>query len=261
MAENDKCPDCGSDRYLYEPHGKRRCKICGFVEPGKTWMDVAAEKDEIAADLRRQLAAANQRVESLVLELERSKMVMPENVNLYNACTERCDVANGPCACGAWHNAQETMQRLADELAAAKAESDEASRIVASNAGLTDHAIACLAEGLLGLTIREEQITPRVRLAAAKAYGRHQMPDKLDAAKQRADDAEAELKKLRESANQNFAAKARELQAENERLRNACRLSLDAFCSIRAVRDYNKALGVDEAMSALRAIPQETTDV
>ena len=83
----------------------------------------------------------------------------------------------------------------------------------------------------------------------------------LDAAKQRADDAEAELKKLRESANQNFAAKARELQAENERLRNACRLSLDAFCSIRAVRDYNKALGVDEAMSALRAIPQETTDV
>ena len=73
---------------------------------------------------------------------------------------------------------------LADECystrEAANAESDEASRIVASNAGLTDHAIACLAEGLLGLTIREEQITPRVRLAAAKAYGRHQMPDKED---------------------------------------------------------------------------------
>ena len=25
----------------------------------------------------------------------------------YNACTDRCDIINGPCACGSWHKLEE----------------------------------------------------------------------------------------------------------------------------------------------------------
>lgn len=28
---------------------------------------------------------------------------MPDNIKVHNACTEPCDMAEGPCCCGAWH--------------------------------------------------------------------------------------------------------------------------------------------------------------
>lgn len=28
----------------------------------------------------------------------------------YNACTEPCDMYEGPCACGAWHTAEERLE-------------------------------------------------------------------------------------------------------------------------------------------------------
>ena len=30
-------------------------------------------------------------------------IVMPEGVNVFNGSHERCDMAQGPCSCGAWH--------------------------------------------------------------------------------------------------------------------------------------------------------------
>lgn len=30
---------------------------------------------------------------------------MPTECRLYNGCNEPCDMAVGPCACGAWHTA------------------------------------------------------------------------------------------------------------------------------------------------------------
>lgn len=32
---------------------------------------------------------------------------MPPEFNFHNACTDRCDAAQGPCACGAWHELEE----------------------------------------------------------------------------------------------------------------------------------------------------------
>ena len=31
-------------------------------------------------------------------------IIMPLNINVYNANNERCDMAEGPCSCGAWHH-------------------------------------------------------------------------------------------------------------------------------------------------------------
>ncbi len=32
-----------------------------------------------------------------------------------NACTDSCDMIDGPCACGAWHNAKEWIEKLAKQ--------------------------------------------------------------------------------------------------------------------------------------------------
>ncbi len=31
----------------------------------------------------------------------------------HNACTDACDMIDGPCACGAWHNVKEWIEKLA----------------------------------------------------------------------------------------------------------------------------------------------------
>lgn len=36
---------------------------------------------------------------------------MPHDINLWNACNERCDMADGPCACGAWHGLSDWRHR------------------------------------------------------------------------------------------------------------------------------------------------------
>lgn len=50
-------------------------------------------------------------------------IAMPGQIVTHNACTDRCDMAAGPCACGAWHNLdewkgrlEEADQKLIDEL-------------------------------------------------------------------------------------------------------------------------------------------------
>ena len=34
----------------------------------------------------------------------------------FNACTEPCDMIDGPCACGAWHSAKEWLEKLIKQL-------------------------------------------------------------------------------------------------------------------------------------------------
>ena len=37
---------------------------------------------------------------------------IPEEINYHNACTDRCDLINGPCACGSWHTFDDMLIRL-----------------------------------------------------------------------------------------------------------------------------------------------------
>jgi len=39
-------------------------------------------------------------------------IIMPLSVNVFNACTERCDMFVGPCACGAWHHKKDWDDRI-----------------------------------------------------------------------------------------------------------------------------------------------------
>jgi len=41
---------------------------------------------------------------------------MPEFIEIYNACSERCDMLVGPCCCGAWHSEDEAIKILLDRL-------------------------------------------------------------------------------------------------------------------------------------------------
>lgn len=36
-------------------------------------------------------------------------IAMPREISINNAVTENCDMAAGPCACGAWHRRSEWM--------------------------------------------------------------------------------------------------------------------------------------------------------
>ena len=35
---------------------------------------------------------------------ERASIPMPEGIDMHNGGHARCDMADGPCACGAWHH-------------------------------------------------------------------------------------------------------------------------------------------------------------
>ncbi len=41
-------------------------------------------------------------------------IAMPGQIVTHNACTDRCDMAFGPCVCGAWHNLDEWKGRLGE---------------------------------------------------------------------------------------------------------------------------------------------------
>lgn len=41
----------------------------------------------------------------------------PEYIGkFYNACTDPCDMLQGPCACGAWHHQKEWLDWLQEEV-------------------------------------------------------------------------------------------------------------------------------------------------
>ena len=45
-------------------------------------------------------------------ELKNDFIIMPEHINMHNACNERCDMLIGPCACGAWHKLKDWEDRI-----------------------------------------------------------------------------------------------------------------------------------------------------
>jgi hypothetical protein len=47
---------------------------------------------------------------------------MPASLDLHNANHERCDMAQGPCACGAWHRLEDWPEVVRQEVKAAQEE-------------------------------------------------------------------------------------------------------------------------------------------
>jgi len=64
-------------------------------------------------------------IEGQQLSATTKHISMPLNANSHNACNERCDMADGPCACGGWHTIDETLQRLVDLGVVVTKERDE----------------------------------------------------------------------------------------------------------------------------------------
>jgi len=44
---------------------------------------------------------------------------MPRGIKIYNASTEPCDTAVGPCCCGAWHDLSDMPEEVRKALACA----------------------------------------------------------------------------------------------------------------------------------------------
>ena len=59
-----------------------------------------------ACDIIDKLEAENKELNKII--------PMPEELigKFFNACTEPCDIINGPCACGAWHDIEDWVRRL-----------------------------------------------------------------------------------------------------------------------------------------------------
>ena len=41
---------------------------------------------------------------------------MPEGIILHNACNYPCDMAEGPCACGAWHKMKDWKEAIRSRI-------------------------------------------------------------------------------------------------------------------------------------------------
>ena len=39
-------------------------------------------------------------------------IVMPDDINIFNSSTDRCDMLLGPCACGAYHKLYEQIKKI-----------------------------------------------------------------------------------------------------------------------------------------------------
>jgi len=65
-----------------------------------------AELQTQLTDLRRQLERARADTDKFRCQ---SIAEIPAGLDLHNACTDACDVVNGPCACGAWHSIDDVL--------------------------------------------------------------------------------------------------------------------------------------------------------
>lgn len=43
-------------------------------------------------------------------------IVMPDGVTVYNGSHERCDMADGPCSCGAWHKLEDWTVQIREQI-------------------------------------------------------------------------------------------------------------------------------------------------
>ena len=68
---------------------------------------------------------------------------MPDGIFLHNAQHDPCDMAVGPCCCGAWHNAEETLCRLRESARAEVRRLRKALHRIGAMAGNPEAADAC----------------------------------------------------------------------------------------------------------------------
>ena len=66
-------------------------------------------------ELKAELADKDDTIKHLK---KKAEFDMPDSMrgHYYNACTDSCDMIDGPCACGAWHNAKEWITKLDKRL-------------------------------------------------------------------------------------------------------------------------------------------------
>ena len=82
-------------------------------------------EQEIMTQLQSQLTAEQKvTVKDAIIKHLRGKAEfdMPADMRgrFHNACTDSCDMIDGPCACGAWHNAKEWIKNLCQQVSANK---------------------------------------------------------------------------------------------------------------------------------------------
>jgi len=71
--------------------------------------------------IEQELADAKETIKHLK---DKAEFDMPVDMQgkHFNACTDSCDMIDGPCACGAWHNVKEWIGKLNRKLDTAKEE-------------------------------------------------------------------------------------------------------------------------------------------
>lgn len=90
-------------------------------------------KDEcsvsICDNLHTRAEKAEQQIAELQAEIELLKkdhiVPMPPEFFFHNACSERCDMLVGPCACGAWHRADDFIEKIKDLFTSLKTENQK----------------------------------------------------------------------------------------------------------------------------------------
>ncbi len=98
-------------------------------EPVRDWYDGDGKRTntiEMLKDAITDLRADRTSVLQLQAELAEKTATIKKKIEyempdimqgqFHNACTDSCDMIDGPCACGAWHNAKEWLERLVEYI-------------------------------------------------------------------------------------------------------------------------------------------------
>ncbi len=88
------------------------------------------EEGNAFEQLKTQLAEAHTTIRHL---RGKAEFDMPDDMRgkHFNACPDPCDMIDGPCACGAWHNAKEWLGKLNKKLDTAKKENQSFGNVLA----------------------------------------------------------------------------------------------------------------------------------
>lgn len=96
---------------LEEEIETRECNSCGQRHP----MGVMCPPHEVRMKgncwYHKEILRLQAKVDYLKKKVE-FDMSADMRGRFHNACTDSCDMIDGPCACGAWHNAKEWIEKL-----------------------------------------------------------------------------------------------------------------------------------------------------
>ncbi len=72
---------------------------------------IETDNEKKIRDLQAHIAELKGDIEHL---RKKAEFNMPVDMHrrFHNACTDPCDMIDGPCACGAWHSAKEWIEKL-----------------------------------------------------------------------------------------------------------------------------------------------------